>query len=373
MTKGELVKTITEAIKTAISEGKITKLSEIVKAAIIDPTVREAVKTVLQSSSGGSGSGKPGQVELAKVKATDIEKIKLPLDQAKSIDAITQPVTTKQEAMQVLLGLVVDASKLQNPVVQAVQAETVSKLQTIQSSIDELLKLRVEQFVALSSKAHGVDGATLKMLCNEALQELATRYGLTDEQRAMLSRIMVQLHETDFTTDQDPSKQKATDPNELEKQNQKDLKQPEAKVLSKQELEKLFQEELVQLEEFLKERDEVKLKRAQEKLEALLQEVTEDGMNFVIDEDFEVIKTYSIEGIVVEEFSGTPIAYTQIYAGLLGKITTDIDGKFAFYNIPQDTAFMIGADKIGYHFKPELVTGTLQSSAQIRFIGMAIN
>jgi predicted DNA binding CopG/RHH family protein len=270
--------------------------------------------------------------------------------------------------MKLLLGLVVDASKLQNPVVQAVQAETASKIQTIQSSIDELLKLRVEQFMALSTKAHGVDGATLNKICHEAIQELATRHGLTDEQRAMLSRVMVQLHENDFARDLDAPK-KTPDQLDGEKASQKDVKPPEAKVLSKQELEKLFREELVQLEEFLKERDEVKLKRAQEKLEALLEEASEEGMEYVIDEDYEVIKTFTLRGVVRHEKTKEPIPFAHIYAGILGTLITDGDGLFTFLNVPQDTAYMIGVDKIGMKFAPEFVTGSMTTSVDIAFLG----
>jgi predicted DNA binding CopG/RHH family protein len=363
MNKLELVKAVTEAIAVALKDGNVSKVADVVKAALTDGNVRQAIRMVIQKTTGDAAP-----VVRRPQSSSDGSKPKLPLDQAKAIDAITQPITSKQEAMKVLLGLVVDASKLQNPVVQAVQAETASKIQTIQSSIDELLKLRVEQFMALSTKAHGVDGATLNKICHEAIQELATRHGLTDEQRAMLSRVMVQLHENDFARDLDAPK-KTPDQLDGEKASQKDVKPPEAKVLSKQELEKLFREELVQLEEFLKERDEVKLKRAQEKLEALLEEASEEGMEYVIDEDYEVIKTFTLRGVVRHEKTKEPIPFAHIYAGILGTLITDGDGLFTFLNVPQDTAYMIGVDKIGMKFAPEFVTGSMTTSVDIAFLG----
>ena len=372
LSKAEIVQVVKEAIKAAVKDGDLTKVAEVIKAAVVDPKVREAVRTVLQGSSGGEGSGQPIRAELSKIVATDSTKVRLPVELAKSIDAITQPVTSKQEAMQVLLGLVADASKLQNPVVQAVQAETAGKLQAIQSTIDELLKIRIEQFVALSTKAHGVDGATLQTICNEALQELATRYGLTDEQRALLGRIMVQISDTDFGQEKTDPKQ-SKEPLDPDKQHKKDLLEPEAKVLSKQELEKLFNEEIAELEEFLKERDEVKLKRAKEKLEALLHDVAEEGTQYVIDNDYEVIKTYTIEGIVVDEETGSAMANVHIYGGLLGALTTDRFGAFSYINVPQDTAYMIGADKLGSQFTPEFFAGTLTMSVKLRFTCRTLN
>ena len=363
MNKLELVKAVTEAIAVALKDGNVSKVADVVKAALTDGNVRQAIRMVIQKTTGDAAP-----VVRRPQSSSDGSKPKLPLDQAKAIDAITQPITSKQEAMKVLLGLVVDASKLQNPVVQAVQAETASKIQTIQSSIDELLKLRVEQFMALSTKAHGVDGATLNKICHEAIQELATRHGLTDEQRAMLSRVMVQLHENDFARDLEAPK-KTQDQPDGEKASQKDVKPPEAKVLSKQELEKLFREELAQLEEFLKERDEVKLKRAQEKLEALLEEASEEGMEYVIDEDYEVIKTFTLRGVVRHEKTKEPIPFAHIYAGILGTLITDGDGLFTFLNVPQDTAYMIGVDKIGMKFAPEFVTGSMTTSVDIAFLG----
>lgn len=367
MTKEDLKLAIEVAIKKASSEGNISEIQKIVKALINEPVIKEAIRVIVSQSSGDNTDSikKLNIPEIGK----NIIKSQLPVEKAIRVEDISKAITTKEEALKVLVGIIVDSEKVNHRLVQEVKAETFSKITQIQSTVDELIKLRVEQFVALTTKGYGVDGTTFRALCHEALNELATRYGLNDQQRAFLAQILIHISQTDFDTGES-TKQKTPDKSkELPK---KQIKEP-IRELSKEELEKLFNKEIELLESMLKENVDIKKKKAEEKLAQLLEELIDDSMSYEIDEDLEVITTYTISGIVLDQETTLPISGALVYAGMLGTYQTNSDGVFKISNVPEDTVYMIGLDKIGYIFVPSYQSGTLNMSVNLLYYGLAIN
>ena len=378
LAKDEIVKVVTDAIKKALTEGSVADLAKIIKSAITEPVVREGIRTVIQASSGGDGSTKGGA--LSNLKATDSQHVRLDLSKAAAVEAIqlSKPLT-REQAMSALMGILVDASKLNSAVVQQIRSETAVKISTIEGAVPELVKAKFEQLIALNGKLQNVDPAVTAALLHNAVQELATALGLTPEQRALISIFNIQLSTIDYGTDQDASSARRpaakADGDDLEKQKlkERDLKDTTPRLLTPEELEKMMREQLYEIEEFLKERDEVKLKRAKEELEKLLKETVDEEVEYMIDQDFEVVKTYSITGIVRRKSDGKPLPYTKIYAGILGTFETDLNGEFVILNVPNETTYMIGADKIGYVFDPEFAAGTLTGAVNLKFIAEEVH
>lgn len=305
------------------------------------------------------------------LKAIEAEKPQLPIEVAKQAEEMTQPPMTKQEAMQALLSLVVDAQRLSTELVGEVRVETENKLSQIQGSVDELLRLRIEQFIALSAYQEGIQTADMMQLMQETLQELATRYALTDEQRQLLSRILVALSSEEFRRD---------DPNATEPKDQKSLEEklklqadklkevPQLREATKEEIARARLEELKELEELLKGREEIRLQKAEKRLKELMKEELDPNTKYMIDEDLEVIKVFKITGRVVMQKSRTGIQGVNIVGGLLGVRKTDDLGYFEYVNVPEDTVYMIGADSLEYTFKPSFHADTLTGSIYIEFI-----
>jgi hypothetical protein len=366
--KEELVKIVESAVKKATFEGKNADLIQVIKQIIAEPVIKDSIR-VVTGSSGDNHSIKElkallDQVVAIRNKNQSEQKLELNTANVKRIEDIQGPVITKEAALAALVGILVDADKITSRLVKEVQLETTSKLSQIQSTVDELIKLRVEQFISLSVKGYGVDGATFKALCQETIAELANRYGLNDQQRALLNQILIQISESDFSGGQ-PST--STDKDKAKDPQQKDVVDPNKRELTPKEIEALFLKEVETLEAFLKEREEIKRAKAEAELVNLLAEVIDETMSYKIDEDLEVIKVFTIKGIVIHQKTRVPIPNVKIFAGILGMYETDQDGQFIIRNVPQLTRYIIGADHSEYVFTPPYHSGTLDTSVEITF------
>ena len=279
---------------------------------------------------------------------------------------------TREQALQLIVSLVGDADLLATRLVAEVRLDTDNKIGQIQSDIDQFLKSRVAEFIALTAGRDGINGADLQQLLIESINELATRYALTDEQRALLSRIFIAISEADFEKhslftqkEGEPVTEPKIDPKKI-------LDPTKIREATPEEIQLLRAKELAELEEMLKERDEIKAKKAESLLKKQLKEQEDPDVSFVVDEFMEVSKVFRIKGRITSEQTGLPVPNIVIVGGLLGKTKTDENGDFFYENIPDNTVILIAPDSYEYTFKPPLHCETVTAPLTLFFVARPI-
>jgi hypothetical protein len=177
----------------------------------------------------------------------------------------------------------------------------------------------------------------------------------------------VNLTEGDFSHSKLPSDKddQSKDPSKI----QDKLKEidPETKILTPEQIEAILKAEVEKLENFLKERDEIKRAKAESELANLLSELIDESSTYILDDDLEIVKVVKIKGIVLDNDTDLPIEGVSIYAGILGTFKTDNNGKFEILNVPKDTNYLISAVKEGFLFNPPYHSGTVDMAIEIVF------